>query len=226
MIVNNIENINTDWKNILKNILKDYPKLNDILINEYKNFNIYPPKDLIFNCFNYFNFSDLNIVIIGQDPYHQINQANGLCFSVNDNIKIPPSLNNIFKEIYNDKNIKIKNGDLEYLAKQGVLLLNTTLTVRESQPNSHIKYWSGFTKKIINYIIENNKKVVFLLWGNNSKKLIKNNNLDNINNHLILMANHPSPLSANRGGWFNNNYFKLENEYLINNGKKRIEFKK
>lgn len=222
MIIDSLNLLNTDWKNILKNILKKFPKIKEELNNEKEKFTIYPPQNLIFNCFNYFNFKDLNVVIIGQDPYHQLNQANGLCFSVSDNIKIPPSLNNIFKEIYNDRNIKIKNGNLEYLAQQGVLLLNTTLTVRDSEPNSHLKIWKGFVNEIISYIINNSDRVVFLLWGSNAKKIIKND----LSNHLILRANHPSPLSANRGGWFNNNHFELTNEYLINNGKKRIEFKK
>lgn len=228
MIEESLNFVKTDWKNIIINILNEYPNLNSQLEDEEKNFDgllkIFPPKHLIFSCFNYFNFNELKVVIIGQDPYHQLNQANGLCFSVNDNIKIPPSLKNIFKEIYEDKNININNGNLEYLAKQGVLLLNTTLTVRESSPNSHFKYWKGFTEKIVNYILEKNDKIVFLLWGGNAKKLIKENEYDN--KHLILRCNHPSPLSANKGGWFNNKHFIKTNEYLDNNSLGKINFRR
>ena len=169
----------------------------------------------------------MKVVIIGQDPYHQKNQANGLCFSVSDNIKIPPSLNNIFKEIYKDKNIKIKNGNLEYLAKQGVLLLNNTLTVTESEPNSHYKYWKGFSNKIIEYILLNKNNIVFLLWGNNAKNIFKNIIKDsniNLENHLILKASHPSPLSANKSGWFDNNHFIKTNEFLKSKNKEEIKF--
>lgn len=226
MITEALNNIKTDWKDIIENILLNFPILEKQLLEEENNLKkllkIFPPKELIFNCFNYFNFQDLKVVIIGQDPYHQNNQANGLCFSVNDNIKIPPSLNNIFKEMYNDKNIKIKNGNLEYLSKQGILLLNTTLTVRESSPNSHYKYWKGFTDKVIDYILSNSENIVFLLWGNNAKKLLKNKNHKS---HYILESNHPSPLSANRGGWFNNGHFEKTNIYLENLGKKKIEFR-
>ena len=183
-----LQYIDTDWKEIITKIL-NYEKLGSIeekLSEEYQNFEglseIYPKKELIFNAFNYFNFKDLKVVIIGQDPYHQPNQANGLCFSVNDNIKIPPSLKNIFKEIYSNYNLELPNltnGNLEYLAKQGVLLLNNTLTVRQSSPNSHLQIWKGFSDEIINYILQNNENIVFLLWGNNAKKILKNKDIKN-----------------------------------------------
>ena len=126
-------------------------------------------------------------------------------------LKFPQSLNNIFKEIYKDKNIKLKNGNLDYLTKQGILLLNTTLTVRESSPNRHYKLWKGFSDKIIDYILENKKNIVFMLWGNNAEKLLVKKKVEN---HYILISNHPSPLSANRGGLFNNCHFDKANQYL------------
>jgi len=225
-----IDNIKTDWKEIITDILKS-DKFNEIeknLLEEYENFEglaeIYPKKELIFNAFNYFNFEDLKVVIIGQDPYHQPNQANGLCFSVNENIKIPPSLKNIFKEIYDNYNLELPNlktGNLEYLAQQGILLLNNTLTVRQSTPNSHLKIWKGFSDEIIKYILENHNNIVFLLWGNNAKKILKNKD---IKNHYILEANHPSPLSANKGGWFGNKHFIKTNEILSKNNKKEINW--
>lgn len=225
-----IDNIKTDWKEIITDILKS-DKFNEIeknLLEEYNNFEglaeIYPKKELIFNAFNYFNFQELKVVIIGQDPYHQPNQANGLCFSVNQNIKIPPSLKNIFKEIYDNYNLELPNlktGNLEYLAQQGILLLNNTLTVRQSTPNSHIKIWKGFSDEIIKYILENHNNIVFLLWGNNAKKILKNKD---IKNHYILEANHPSPLSANKGGWFGNKHFIKTNEILSKNNKKEINW--
>ena len=225
-----IDIIKTDWKEIITDILKS-DKFNDIeknLIEEYENFEglaeIYPKKELIFNAFNYFNFEELKVVIIGQDPYHQPNQANGLCFSVNENIKIPPSLKNIFKEIYNNYDLELPNqtnGNLEYLAQQGILLLNNTLTVRQSTPNSHLKIWKGFSDEIIKYILKNHNNIVFLLWGNNAKKILKNKN---IKNHYILEANHPSPLSANKGGWFGNKHFIKTNEILSKNNKKEINW--
>lgn len=225
-----IDNIDTDWKEIITDILKSekYNEIEKNLIEEYENFEglaeIYPKKELIFNAFNYFNFEELKVVIIGQDPYHQPNQANGLCFSVNENIKIPPSLKNIFKEIYDNYDLEytnLTNGNLEYLAQQGILLLNNTLTVRQSTPNSHLKIWKGFSYEIIKYILENHNNIVFLLWGNNAKKILKNKD---IKNHYILEANHPSPLSANKGGWFGNKNFIKTNEILSKNNKKEINW--
>ena len=223
-----LQNINTDWKEIITKILNS-EKLGSIeekLSEEYEKFEglseIYPKKELIFNAFNYFNFKDLKVVIIGQDPYHQPNQANGLCFSVNDNIKIPPSLKNIFKEIYSNYNLELPNltnGNLEYLAKQGVLLLNNTLTVRQSTPNSHLQIWKGFSNEIINYILQNNNNIVFLLWGNNAKKILKNKD---IKNNYILEAHHPSPLSANKGGWFGNQHFTKTNDILEKYNKEKL----
>lgn len=218
MLRQEIVNLNTNWKDILLPIFEDFNHINEIYQETDE---ILPPKHLIFNAFNKFNIEDLKVVILGQDPYHGRGQANGLCFSVEDNIKIPPSLKNIFKEIYNDLGIAFelpKSGNLEYLANQGILLLNNTLTVYESKPNSHLKYWKGFSKKIIQHINENTENIVFILWGGNARK----NKKYITGNHYILESNHPSPLSANKGGWWGNKHFSKCNEILFNLGKSEI----
>ena len=227
MLSQEIDNLETDWKPILKEVMKDYSELEKKVEEDIKKFegfiSIFPPPNLIFNAFNQFDFKDLKIIILGQDPYHGKGQANGLCFSVDDNIKIPPSLKNIFKEMYTDLGeefILPKSGNLNYLAKQGILLLNNSLTVQESKPNSHLKYWHGFTPKIIEYICENCKYKVFLLWGNNAKKVKKYIKGD----HYILEANHPSPLSANKGGWWGNKHFSKCNEILFELGDEQIDW--
>ena len=228
MLEQALTKINTNWKSILENILIDFKELDKILIKEKEDFDklaeIYPPTNLIFNTFNFFNIEDLKIVIIGQDPYHQPGQANCLCFSVENGIKIPPSLQNIFKEMYNDlekEYIKPKSGDLTYLSEQGILLLNNTLTVRQSKPNSHLKYWKGFSNKVIDHILNNKEGVIFLLWGNNAKNILKNKDTSK---HHILEANHPSPLSANRGGWFNKGHFSKCNKILRDKDKEEIKW--
>lgn len=182
---------------------------------------IFPPRNMVFNCLNICKLDEIKVVILGQDPYHQKGQAMGLSFSVPENIKLPPSLKNIYKELENDCNIIHNNGDLTEWAKQGVLLLNTALTVRESCPNSHQKYWKPFTDNLITYISENREGVIFLLWGGNAKDKRK---LIDINKHYVLEANHPSPLSANRGGWFGCKHFSKTNEILKKNNKKEIRW--
>tara|TARA_B100000963_G_C22497194_1_gene612035 strand:+ start:67 stop:741 length:675 start_codon:yes stop_codon:yes gene_type:complete len=207
MLEKSLSTINTNWKDIIRKTLLKYPSLDPNLEEESENFEglaeIYPPIDSIFKCFNYFNVEDTKVVIIGQDPYHQPNQAQGLSFSVPENTKLPPSLVNIFKEINNEYGDKPKNGNLEFWAKQGVLLLNNTLTVRQSSPNSHLKIWKGFTQDILSQLLEINKNIVFLLWGGNAKKCV-----EKLPIKISLKSNHPSPLSANRGGWFGCNHFK------------------
>ena len=223
-------NVNTDWKELIEEILNKYPTISAKLEEEYTEYDgllrIFPPQCQIFNAFNYFNISELRVVIIGQDPYHGYNQANGLCFSVNKDIKIPPSLRNIFKEMKNDCNIEEKtSGDLEYLAKQGVLLLNNTLTVREGQPNSHQKIWKWFSERIISEIDSRCKNIVFLLWGRNAQSAVKHIiNGDSVKNHYFLISSHPSPLSANKGGWFGSKHFSKTNEFLEGIGKTQINW--
>ena len=216
------------WNEVFEQIKsKDYAiKLNKFLDEEYQNHTIYPPREKMFNAFKYTPLDQVKVVIFGQDPYHEEGQAMGLSFSVPDNIKTPPSLVNIYKEIEMEYNAQFKNrgGDLTYLAKQGVLLLNTILTVREAQPLSHnIKEYNLFMQDIISVLNSLDQPIVFLLWGGNAKGLAKY--LTN-KNHLILTATHPSPLGANHGGWFNCNHFRLTNEFLVKNGLKPINWLK
>ena len=207
--------IHDTWKPFLDDEFnKSYFKeLKDFIDYEYENYVCFPPKNQIFNAFNHCHFDQVKVVIIGQDPYHDFNQANGLCFSVNDAVKHPPSLLNIFKEIENDLGIPHPiSGNLMRWAEQGVLLLNATLTVRSHISGSHQKKgWEIFTNEIIKQISDNKKGVVFLLWGGYAKQKIK---FINIKNHVVLTTGHPSPLSANRGYWFGNGHFSKTN-YLL-----------
>ena len=204
------------WKNQLGNIVKSqkFEILWSTLIKEYKQ-KCYPKSELIFSALNNCNFYRIKVVIIGQDPYHGENQANGLAFSVTKNTKHPPSLINIFKELKNDLSIKYpENGDLTRWSKQGVLLLNSTLTVRENKAGSHQKIgWEYFTDEILKIIVKERKNIVFMLWGNYAKKKRK----FITNEHLILTSGHPSPLSANKGLWFGNKHFSKANMYLKSN---------
>lgn len=208
-------NIDPSWEEQLKGEFeKPYFKiLTDFVKTEYKNYTCYPKGSEIFAAFDYCSFDDVKVVIIGQDPYHGIGQAHGLCFSVNEGVAIPPSLINIFKELETDLNVSFpSNGNLERWAKQGVLLLNATLTVRAHQAGSHQgKGWEKFTDAVINAISANKKDVVFMLWGGYAKK--KGAKI-NTTEHLVLNSGHPSPLSANRGYWFGNKHFSKTNEYL------------
>ncbi|MEF3079190.1 uracil-DNA glycosylase [Winogradskyella poriferorum] len=180
---------------------------------EYKNHECFPKGSEIFNAFNHCSFDNTKVVIIGQDPYHGVGQANGLCFSVNEGIPHPPSLVNIFKEIETDLGFAYpKSGNLMPWAKQGILLLNATLTVRAHQAGSHQnKGWEQFTDAVIKLISEKKQNVIFLLWGGFAKKKKK---LIDISSHSILETGHPSPLSANRGYWFGNKHFSKTN-YLL-----------
>lgn len=214
-----------EWTDLFKNIKnKDYClELNKFLNIEYKNHTIYPPRNRVFACFDYCSVNDLKVVIVGQDPYHEENQANGLAFSVNKSVEIPPSLINIYKEIKIEfGNINKKDGDLTYLAKQGVLLLNKYLTVRAHMALSHkIKQYDNFFIDVINFIEQLDKPIVYMLWGREAQKLeplIKNKN------HLVLKTSHPSPLSANKGGWFNSNVFIKCNNFLKQHNLKEIDW--
>ncbi len=214
------------WEEVFKTIKsKDYAKrLSEFLDKEYANHRIYPERKNMFNAFKYTPLEEVKVVIFGQDPYHEEGQAMGLAFSVPDNIKTPPSLLNIYKEIELEYNTVIynKGGNLTYLAKQGVLLLNTILTVREHLPMSHnINEYNLFMQDIIEVLNNLDQPIVFLLWGGPAKKLAVH--LTN-KNHLILTATHPSPLGANHGGWFNSNIFRKTNEFLVKNGVKPINW--
>jgi uracil-DNA glycosylase len=199
-----------------------FQQLISFVRDEYKSHSIYPAGKDIFRAFDACDFENLKVVIIGQDPYHGERQANGLCFSVHEGIKMPPSLVNIFKEIRNDLGKPVPvSGDLGRWAQQGVLLLNATLTVRASSPGSHQrKGWEEFTDAVIRKISDEKKHVVFLLWGAYAHK--KGEIIDR-SKHLVLMSAHPSPFSADRG-FFGCKHFSKANEYLKAKGLKEIEW--
>ncbi|WP_345192032.1 uracil-DNA glycosylase [Algibacter agarivorans] len=217
--------IHKSWKPYLEQELNKqyFNDLTGFVKSEYNKHTCFPPRNQIFNAFNHCHFEDVKVVIIGQDPYHDHGQANGLCFSVNEGIKHPPSLINIFKEIELDLGIPYpKSGNLIRWASQGVLLLNATLTVRAHQAASHQKKgWEIFTDAIIKIISDQKQGVVFLLWGGFAKKKIKL--IDN-QKHKVLTSGHPSPLSANRGYWFGNKSFSDANIWLEDNGEKKINW--
>lgn len=215
--------IRKNWFELLKEEFdKPYFKnLQKFLKEEYSRYQIYPTEEKIFNALNHVPLDKIKVVIIGQDPYHEPNQAQGLSFSVPENIEIPPSLVNIMKEIESDLNITcLKNGNLERWANQGILLLNTVLTVRKGQANSHKdRGWETLTRKIIEIIGKRNQPIVFLLWGSHAQSfepLIEKH-------HLILKAPHPSPLSAYRG-FFGCKHFSKCNEFLIKNNQTPINW--
>lgn len=213
------------WEDILKDEYnKEYfLNLKKFLEQEYGKYTVFPKKSDIFKSLKLTEYEDTRVVILGQDPYHDDNQANGLAFSVNDGIKLPPSLVNIYKEIESEYQCKVnRRGNLEYLARQGVLLLNTVLTVRAHNANSHKDMgWEIFTDKIIEKLNEREDPVIFVLWGNNA---IKKEKLINKGRHYVLTAAHPSPLSAYRG-FFGCNHFKKINEILRYLNKEEIKWK-
>lgn len=207
-------NIHESWKDVLaKEFKKDYfLNLTNFVAEEYAETTCYPEKEAIFSAFNHCLFENVKVVIIGQDPYHGVGQANGLCFSVHDGIKHPPSLVNIFKELQTDVNVGYPvSGDLSPWSKQGVFLLNTTLTVRASEAGSHQKKgWETFTDEVISIISKEKKDVVFLLWGKFAESKTK---LIDLEKHKIFTAPHPSPLGAWRG-WFGSKHFSQTNAFL------------
>ena len=215
--------ISEKWKKILHSeFSKDYFKnLNNFLIEEYKNYTVYPKKKHIFAAINKTEFEKVKIVIIGQDPYHAKNQANGIAFSVNDNITNPPSLKNILKELADDLNKDTKHVNLVDWTNQGVLLLNSILTVRESFPGSHKnKGWEIFTDFLIESLANERKNLIFIIWGAQAKKKITSIDLSN---HYILESPHPSPLSSYRG-FFGCKHFSKANKILRNLNKKEIKW--
>ncbi|RFN58113.1 uracil-DNA glycosylase [Marixanthomonas ophiurae] len=217
--------IEESWKQQLADEFEKpyFKQLKDFVKNEYDKNTCFPPGQQIFSAFDHTPFNEVKVVILGQDPYHGVGQANGLCFSVADGIAKPPSLVNIFKEIETDVNISVPpNGNLERWANQGVLLLNATLTVRAHKAGSHQKKgWEQFTNAVISKLSENREGLVFLLWGGYAKK--KGAKIDT-EKHLVLTSGHPSPLSANRGYWFGNKHFSKTNLYLEKAGKEKIEW--
>lgn len=216
--------IEESWKPVLAEEFgkRYFSELTSFVRNEFKTQTIFPPAKLIFNAFDQCPFNQLKVVILGQDPYHGPGQAHGLCFSVNDGIDFPPSLRNIFKELKNDVGKEIpRSGNLTDWAKQGVLLLNATLTVRANLAGSHQnKGWELFTDAVINKINEQKPHVVFILWGNYA--ISKAKFIDQ-NKHLVLSSVHPSPLSASRG-FFGNHHFSRANEFLQQHGLKQVQW--
>ncbi|WP_248722802.1 uracil-DNA glycosylase [Seonamhaeicola sp. ML3] len=216
-------NIHPSWKPYLKDEFdKSYfEALVAFVKQEYNNHTCYPPGKEIFNAFNYCHFNNVKVVIIGQDPYHGQGQANGLCFSVKEDIPHPPSLINIFKEIEKDLGLAYpKSGNLQRWSQQGVLLLNATLTVRANNAGSHQKKgWEEFTDAVIKIINNQKSNVIFLLWGGFAKQKAK---LIDKSKHHVLTSGHPSPLSANRGYWFGNKHFSKSNTILESIGSTKI----
>lgn len=211
-------NIGNEWDELLADEFKKdyYLNLRQFLISEYNSRRIFPPMNDIFNALRYTSYSNVKAVIIGQDPYHEIGQAHGLCFSVKEGVAPPPSLVNIFREIKDELGIEPpKSGELTKWAKSGVLLLNAVLTVREGAANSHKgKGWEILTDRVIELLNEREQPIVFLLWGRNARdkaRLVTNRR------HLVLECAHPSPLSASNG-FFGCGHFKKANEFLVKNG--------
>ena len=216
---------NNSWDILLKDEFQKpyYLNLRKFLVQEYKSQTIYPNMNDIFNALKYTDYKAVKVVILGQDPYHQPNQAHGLCFSVKKGVNPPPSLQNMYKEIYAEYGYPIpQHGELTYWAEQGVLMMNTVLTVRESQPNSHKGMgWEIFTDNVISLLNLRPEPMVFLLWGANArakKKIITNPN------HLVLESAHPSPLSA-YNGFFGNGHFKKANDFLKQNKMTEIDWR-
>jgi uracil-DNA glycosylase len=223
--MNAMIDIEASWKQYLKSEFEKpyFAKLTENVRNEYKNGLCFPPAKLVFNAFNLCPFNKVKVVILGQDPYHELGQAMGLSFSVPDGVMPPPSLQNIYKEIHSDLGKPIPtSGDLTRWAKQGVLLLNATLTVRAHEANSHQALgWQNFTDAAIETINTHREHIVFMLWGGfarSKKRLI------DTNRHCIIESVHPSPLSANRGGWFGQHQFSRCNAYLKQYGLGEIDW--
>ena len=217
-------NIDESWKNILQSEFKkdSFKSLTKFIKSEYQNHQCYPEAKNVFAAFNLCNYLELKVVIIGQDPYHGKGQANGLCFSVSDGISHPPSLKNIIKELKSDiGHIETDNGNFSTWAKQGVLLLNATLTVRENEPGSHQNMgWEKLTDGVIEHISKDKDQIVFLLWGKFAESKLK---LIDSSKHKIFVAPHPSPLGAWRG-WFGCKHFSKTNDFLKNYNKKIINW--
>lgn len=215
---------NNSWDKVLEGEFEKpyFKELMKKVDEEYDKHKIYPPRDKVFLCLKLCDYDDVKVVLLGQDPYHGEGQAHGLCFSVMPGVVPPPSLKNIFKEMQDDVHTTIPNhGCLVSWAKQGVLLLNTVLTVREGMPNSHAKFgWQTFTDEIIRKVNEKKDPVVFILWGANAKAKIP---LITNPNHLILYSAHPSPLSA-YNGFFGCKHFSKTNQFLKEHGRKEIDW--
>ena len=213
-----------DWNEILSPLFHDekYTKIREFLAEEYANHQVFPDKYDLYNCFRFTPFENVKVVLLGQDPYHNVGQAHGLCFSVKDGVQKPPSLENIFKELKSDIGCDIpESGDLTKWAKEGVLLMNTSLSVRAHQANSHSKCgWAWFTDSVIRLISERKENVVFILWGGNARS---KKPLIDVKKHFVIESVHPSPLSA-YNGFFGSKPFSKTNAYLSDCGKTPIDW--
>lgn len=219
------EKIGNEWDDFLEKQYEHlyYQKINEFVKNEYETKTVYPPKENIFNAFKLTSLSNIKVVILGQDPYHEPGQAHGLAFSTQEGNPIPRSLSNIFKEIKSEYGYEIPDsGCLENWAKQGVFLLNTVLTVEKSKANSHSKCgWQTFTDNVIKYINKQEQPIVFMLWGKQAEK--KKELLTN-SKHMVLITSHPSPFSVRRG-FFGCDHFKIANNFLKENNVEEINWK-
>lgn len=218
------DSLNNDWKKVLNSSISAlyFDELCDFLEKELEQKVIFPPLNQIFAAFQQSSFHQTKVVIVGQDPYHGEGQAQGLSFSVPANFPLPPSLKNIYKELYADLKVIRYTGDLTSWANQGVLLLNSVLTVRNGEPGSHTKQgWEQLTEEVITQISQQKEAVVFVLWGGYAQKLIK---FIDTSKHEVIQSAHPSPLSANRGGFFGTKPFSKINEYLLSTGQEGIDW--
>ena len=210
--------LQNDWKSVLKSTIQseNFEKLSAKVLDAFQNETVYPTISQLFNAFNLCSYENTRVVILGQDPYHGSGQAHGLSFSVPYGVSLPPSLKNIFKELFQDLGLMRSSGDLSDWARQGVLLLNSSLTVRAGEAGSHATMgWPILTKGVLNELNKRDSPIVFLLWGNHAQQFAS---LIDVNKHRIIKSAHPSPLSANRGGWFGSKPFSQTNEFLVSKG--------
>ncbi len=210
--------LQNDWKSVLKSTLESekFTVLSEKVLQAYRDEVVFPPLNQLFEAFNQCSFENTRVILLGQDPYHGEGQAHGLSFSVPNSIPLPPSLKNIYKELFNDLGLMRASGDLTDWAKQGVLLLNTSLTVRAGEAGSHASFpWPVFTKAVLNALNTQDKPLVFLLWGNHAQQFAS---MINETKHAVIKSAHPSPLAANRGGWFGTKPFSKTNDFLISRG--------
>ncbi len=210
--------LQNDWKSVLKSTLESekFTVLSEKVLQAYRDEVVFPPLNQLFEAFNQCSFENTRVILLGQDPYHGMGQAHGLSFSVPNSIPLPPSLKNIYKELFNDLGLMRASGDLTDWAKQGVLLLNTSLTVRAGEAGSHASFpWPVFTKAVLNALNTQDKPLVFLLWGNHAQQFAS---MIDETKHAVIKSAHPSPLAANRGGWFGTKPFSKTNDFLISRG--------